>query len=299
MPRKENMDAFGAAALIAFAFLFGVNQVTIKLVNDGLQPVFAAGLRSLGAIPCIWLWMAWNGRRVRFEPGTRAAGLLLGLLFSFEFVCLFMALDLTTVSRSSVIFYSMPIWLALGAHLMIPGDRITPRKALGLALAFAGVALAFADRGANGAGYSLAGDLFALGGAVGWAALALCARVSAISRVRPEMQLMWQVLVSAPVLLLLAPAFGPLVRDLTAAHVAGLTFQIVFVVTLGFIGWLWLLSVYPASSVASFSFLIPIVSLFLGWQVLGEQVGPSLLAACALVAVGIVLINRAPRPAPG
>ncbi len=299
MPRKDNMDAFGAAALIAFALLFGGNQVIIKLVNDGLQPIFAAGLRSLGAIPCIWAWMAWNGRRVQFEPGTRAAGLLLGLLFSFEFVCLFLALDLTTVARSSVIFYSMPIWLALGAHLLIPGDRITPRKALGLAVAFSGVALAFADRGANGAGHSLAGDVLALGGAVGWAALALCARVSAISRVRPEMQLMWQVLVSAPVLLLLAPAFGPFLRDLTAVHVAALTFQIVVVVTMGFIGWLWLLSVYPASSVASFSFLIPIVSLTLGWQVLGEEVGPTLLAACALVAVGIVLINRAPRPAPG
>jgi drug/metabolite transporter (DMT)-like permease len=60
----------------------------------------------------------------------------------------------------------------------------------------------------------------------------------------------------------------------------------------GFIGWLWLLSVYPASTVASFSFLTPVLALFLGWMFLDESLTPALLAAAALVGAGIVLINR-------
>jgi drug/metabolite transporter (DMT)-like permease len=207
-----------------------------------------------------------------------------------EFLLLFVALDLTTVSRTAVIFYSMPVWMALGAHLFVAGDRITGLKALGLALCMGGVALAMADRGGGEA--SLAGDLAALGAAMGWAATALMAKASPLRLVRPEVQLLWQVGVSAPILLLLAPLFGALVRDLEPIHLWGLAFQIVVVVSAGFILWLWLLARYPASGVASFSFLSPVFGVGLGWALLGEAVGPVLLAALGLVAVGLVLINR-------
>ena len=97
---------------------------------------------------------------------------------------------------------------------------------------------------------------------------------------------------SAPVLLIAALFFGPFIRDLEPIHIAGLLFQIVVVVSAGFIFWLWLLSIYPASGVASFSFLSPVLTVGLGWLLLGEKVGPSLIAALVLVALGILLINR-------
>jgi drug/metabolite transporter (DMT)-like permease len=70
MPRKDQMDAFGATSLVLFSALFGFNQVVIKLVNEGFQPVFAAGLRSLGAIPLILLWAWFRGHSLRILPGT-------------------------------------------------------------------------------------------------------------------------------------------------------------------------------------------------------------------------------------
>lgn len=296
MARKDHMDAFGATSLIGFSALLAFNQVVIKLVNTGLQPVFFVGLRSLGAVFCIWLWMRLRGRQVRIAPGTAWAGLLIGLVFSGEFLSLFMALDLTTVSRTSVIFYSMPVWLALAAHFLLPGERITPLKATGLTLAFAGVAWAILDRGgAAGGQASLAGDLFALAAAFGWAGITLCARATALNRVAPEMQLMWQVAVSAPILLLAAPLFGPLVRDLQPIHLWGLAFQIVVIVSFGFNFWLWLLSIYPAAGVASFSFLSPVFGVGFGWWLLDEHVGASIWGALVLVAIGLVLINRKPR----
>lgn len=108
------------------------------------------------------------------------------------------------------------------------------------------------------------------------------------------MQLLWQVVISAPILLIVAPLFGDLVRDLSAIHLAGLLFQIVIVVSAGFIFWLWLLSIYPASGVASFSFLSPVLAVVFGWWLLEEEVRFSLIGALVLVAVGILLINLAP-----
>jgi drug/metabolite transporter (DMT)-like permease len=102
--------------------------------------------------------------------------------------------------------------------------------------------------------------------------------------------------VSGPVLLALSPAFGPLVREFRPSHAGLLLFQAAVVVAGGFIAWLWLLSSYPAATVASFSFLTPLMSMVFGWAILGEEVGPGLLLAMVLVAAGIVLVNRRPPP---
>lgn len=294
MMRKDNLDAFGVASLTAFALLLAFNQVVIKVTNGGLQPVFFAGLRSAGAVLCIAAWMWLRGIPFDFgSPAVRIAGLVTGVLFAVEFLLLFVALDLTTVSRSSVIFYSMPVWMAIGAHLTLPDDRLTRPRVLGLVCALAGVGWAVLHRG-QGQG-SLAGDLAALGAAIGWAATGLMAKASPLRRVRPEVQLLYQVAVSAPVLLIFAPLFGPLVRDLAPVHLWGLAFQIVVVVSAGFMFWLWLLSIYPASGVASFSFLAPVFGVALGWLLLDEAVGAELVVALVLVAAGIVLINRPRR----
>lgn len=53
--RKDRIDATGATFLIVFSAVLGLNQVLIKLVNVGLQPVFQAGMRSLLALPIVVL----------------------------------------------------------------------------------------------------------------------------------------------------------------------------------------------------------------------------------------------------
>jgi drug/metabolite transporter (DMT)-like permease len=218
----------------------------------------------------------------------------MGTLFAAEFLCLFLALDLTTVGRTSVLMYSMPLWFALMAHFGL-GERITPQKAVGLALAFSGTAWAILA-GAQGGEGSLIGDLCALGAAFGWAGTAFVARRPAMRAEGPERQLFWMVLVSAPILLAVAPAFGPLLRELQPLHVAGLLFQSTAVVAGGFIAWLWLMSVYPASTVAAFSFLTPVLAILMGAAIYGEPLSPTILGPGALVAAGIVLINRSATP---
>lgn len=292
MTRKEQMDAFGAVSLVLFGIAFGFNQVVIKLVNEGLQPVFAAGLRSLGALPLLFLWMRFRRIGLGLPPGALPSAVFLGAIFTLEFVLLYSALDLTTVTRVSVIFYAMPIWLALGAHFLIPEERMTPRKALGLALAITGVAWAILDRPAAGGAASLAGDLMALGASLLWAAIGLTIRVAPVSAARPEVQLLWQLGMSAVVLTALSPLFGPLVREFSAVHAAAMAYQIVAIGFVAFIFWLWVMTVYPASSVAAFSFLTPLFGVFFGWLILGERIGPAILGALVLVSVGLWLINR-------
>ncbi len=293
MNRKTEIDAFGAVALTAFALHLAFNQVVIKVTAGGFSPVFAAGVRSAGAVIVLLLWMYLRGVSLHIPRVALPWAIVSGLLFAFEFICLYNALDLTTVSRSSVIFYSMPLWLALASVVLLPDERLTRRKALGLALAFGGVVIALSDR--SGGQVSWAGDLLALCAALAWGGIALLVRVTPLADVPAEQQLISQVVISAPLLLLLAPFFGPMVREVQPVHIAGMLFQIIAVGSFGFLIWFWLMKRYPANGVASFSFISPVASVLMGWLLLGEKIAPTIWIALVLVAIGITLINRRPR----
>lgn len=291
--RKDRLDGFGFGMLLAVALVLAGNQIIIKIVDKGLQPVFFAGLRSGLAIAFVGAWLWYRGLLGRIRWADLGPGVLIGTVFAVEFIGLFLALDLTTVGHAALIMYSMPVWMGILAHFFLPGERATPIKAAGLALAFLGTAWAITSRGGANAGQvSWLGDACALLGAWGWAGTAFIARTTRLREAGPEAQLFWMVLVSAPILLVVAPLFGPLIREVTLMDWVWLVVQSSVVVAGGFISWLWLLSVYPTSTVASFSFLTPILSILLGHLVFGESLSPTLLGAATLVSLGIVLINR-------
>jgi drug/metabolite transporter (DMT)-like permease len=293
--RKDRIDAIGAAALLGFSLLMGLNQVLVKLVNAGLAPAFQAGLRSACALPLVLVFALAARRRLSVADGSLWPGVACGLLFSGEFLLLFLGLEYTAVSRASVLFYTMPVWVALGAHFLIPGEPLNLRRSLGLALAVAGVALALAGRAPAFTPDALIGDLMCLGGAACWAGIALVVRTTRLQRSDPEMQLVYQLAVSAVVLLLAAPLFGETVRAVTPGMAAIFAFQVVFVVSIGFLTFFWVLRHYPASDMAAFTFLAPLFGVLAGWLILDEPVPPAIIGALALVGTGIVLVNWKPR----
>lgn len=188
MERKDSMDLQGAAGMVAFAVALAFNQVVIKLTNGGFGPVFGAGLRSALALCVLGLWLLVMRRTLGPLRMSLKSGLLMGTLFGVEFIFLFKALDLTSVSRASIVFYSMPVWLALLAHFTLPGERLSARRALGLALAMAGVGWALANPDSR-AGGNLTGDFMALLACWCWAGIALTVRLGRVSRMPAEGQL--------------------------------------------------------------------------------------------------------------
>lgn len=291
--RKDSIDLSGAALLIAFSALLGFNQVCIKLVNEGLNPVFQAGLRSACAFVVVLAFALYMRRKLSFRDGTLIPGLVTGMLFSVEFVMLFQALDYIDVSRASVLFYTMPFWVTVLAHVFIPGERITRLKSAGLLLALVGVAITL---GFNQETYAdtpkaLLGDLFCLLAAVAWALIAIIIRTTNLKSACPEMQLLYQLAVSAPVLLLLAMSGGEMLREPTVLIWSIFAFQVIVVVSIGFLSWFWVLSIYPVANMAVFSFLAPVFGVFFGWLILSEEITLNIALALIFIAIGIALVN--------
>ncbi|MEZ5551080.1 MAG: DMT family transporter [Pseudomonadales bacterium] len=292
--RRDRIDALAATTLISFNVLLGLNQALVKLVNAGLAPVFQSGLRSACAFFPVLAFALLARRRLSLRDGSLGPGILNGLLFSGEFCLLFLALDYTTVARVSLFFYTMPFWVALSAHFLIPGERLTWLRSAGLLLAVFGVALALqGDGGRIAAGASSwIGDLLALCAGMFWAGIVLLTRTTRLSNCSPEMNLLYQLAVSSVVLLALAPLFGDLVREITPFLAGVFAFQVLMIVCVGFLVWFWVLSVYPVSHMAAFSLLAPVFGVLFGWAIFDDPISPLFVIALGLVGAGIVLVNR-------
>ena len=296
MPRKDRIDALGAVALVGFSAAMGLNQALIKLVNEGMAPIFQAGMRSAVAFPVVMLFAFLMARRLSLKDGSLIPGIFTGLLFSAEFMLLFKSVEFSSVARISILFYTMPMWVALGAHFLIPGEKLTKMRVLGLLLAVCGVVLALSDREIAARDDAWKGDIMALLGAMLWACIALTARTTKMSKASPEMQLIYQLAISAPVMIGIAFYTGDTYREMTYLLFGIFLFQSLIVVGVGFLTWFWVLSIYPASNMASFGFLAPVFGVLAGWQILGENVSIAIVGALVLVAIGIVLVNRKPSP---
>ena len=290
MERKNRIDALGGVLLASFSMLLGLNQVLVKVVGEGMHPAMQAGLRSTFAIvPVLALALIFR-RRLSISDGSLPWGVFTGVLFALEFLLLFLALDYSTVARVSMLFYTMPVWMTIAAHFLIPAERLNTVRVLGLAVAVAGLAVAMWGRGEGE--NLLLGDIYCIAAAMIWAAIGLVARLTPMNRSAPEMQLLYQLVVSALVLLPVSYLIGDQVRDLHLEHWWILVFQSIVVVGFGFSTWFWVLSKYPSSDMASFGFLAPVFGVMLGWFLLGEELSIWIIVALVLVSCGIVLINR-------
>ena len=294
MEKKNKIDTIGAVALISFSLLLGINHVVIKIVNVGLNPIFFAGIRSFIAFLFIIIWMKFTRKPIVFITKNTNICLIAGLVFALEFLFLFLALDFTSVSRNSIIYYSMPLWLTVLLFFTKNKEKLSYIKLLGLILAFSGVVISFSknDTGIIINSSSLFGDFLAFLAALFWALLIIIAKNSNFNKETPEMQLLWMVMVSGPILICFSFFVENPIRDFQIIHIWGLLFQSIVVVAGGFLFWLWLLSKYPASGVASFSFLTPIFTIFFGWLILSEVMTPNFIFAAFLVITGLILINK-------
>ncbi|MBW9107976.1 DMT family transporter [Paraburkholderia phenoliruptrix] len=298
LPARRAPDGFAVLLMVGLCAIWGFQQVAIKTTNAALPPLFQAGLRSTIAALLVWGWARSRGTPLFRDDGTLGAGLLAGILFAAEFVCIFLGLTLTSASRMAVFLYTAPCFTALGLHWFVEGERMRPLQWLGIVVAFAGMTLAFADGFLHGAavrGSSLAGvagDALGVLAGIAWAATTVVVRATRLAHSSASKTLFYQLTVSAVVLLALALALGDAHVDaLTPLVVASLAYQAVVVAFVSYLLWFWLLTRYVASRLSVFSFLTPLFGVTFGVLLLGESFSLRFLMAAALVLTGIALVN--------
>ncbi|KVD36696.1 DMT family transporter [Burkholderia ubonensis] len=301
-PARRAPDARAVGLMLLLCAIWGFQQVAIKSTNAAIPPMFQAGLRSLIAALLLWGWARARGTPLFRADRTFGPGLVAGALFAGEFICVFFGLTLTSASHMAIFLYTAPCFTALGLHLFTPGERLQRTQWLGVGLAFAGIALAFADGFlkplAPGSSVlaGLAGDALGILGGAMWAATTVVVRSTSLAHASASKTLFYQLTVSAAMLLALAALLGQATfAHITPVAVASLAYQSVIVAFVSYLSWFWLLTRYIASRLSVFTFLSPLFGVAFGVLLLGESVGWRFMSAAALVLAGIGLVNTPAR----
>src|SRR4051812_25023738 len=180
--RKENLDSLAVALLIACCAFWGFQQILIKTTVGEVPPMWQAAIRFVGATVLLWGWCAWRGVKLFERDGTLGAGLLAGALFAGEFTCIYLGLRDTAASRLTVFLYTSPFVVAALLPRLVPAEKLRPVQWVGLAIAFAAVALAFSEGfTAQSSPRQLRGDALALAAGVLWGLTTLVIRGSRLA----------------------------------------------------------------------------------------------------------------------
>ena len=296
---RTTLDIRAVFALVVLCGSWGLAQVATKVALWGIPPALQMGGRSAIAAVLVFVWCLVRRKPVFQSDGTLWPGLLVGFLFAGEFLLLFYGLQLTTASRGVVFLYLAPFVVAVAAHFVL-GERLSTVKLVGLVAAFLGVVLAFSGALPSSTGGSIAGDALCVGAAIAWGLTIVLIKGSALAKVSAEKTLLYQLAISAVVGIGLSLALGEEVDwGLALAVLPAFLYQAIWVAAFTYVAWFALIRAYQVSLLSAFTFLTPLFGVAFGVALLNEPVSASLLAALALVAVGIYLVNRSTTPAAG
>ena len=272
---------------------WGFNNVAIKLAIYDIPPLIQSSARSLIAALLVGLWTRARGIALFKRDGTLKAGILAGILFALEFLLIYRGLLWTTATRGVLFLYLAPFFVVIGSRWLIPGDHFRATQWLGLLLSFLGIVIAFGLPTPANDSRQVFGDIMLIGAAAAWAATTLTIKASALNRVSAEKTLLYQLVVSAPLLGAGAVLFGEHIADAPSAVALGaFAYQTIWVVSITFTIWFVLVVRYSATRLSVFTFLTPLFGVAAGHIVLDEPLTPAFAVAVTSVAAGLLLVNR-------
>lgn len=270
----------------------GYTLLDITPGNVGAQLLFAGWRFALAGL--VLLGFAFATGRPLLAPARSYAGPLavLGLTqTTLHYLFFYIGLAHTTGVKGSIMVGSTTFFSVLLAHVLYANDRLTPRRALGCVLGFAGVVWVNVHRGAFDLDFKLLGEGFVV-----IAAFFLSASSIYGKRLSQKMDVIvmtgHQLTFGGVVLLVAGYAMGGHLGGFTPASFALMTYM-VLLSSVAFALWSLLLKHNRVGEVAIYSFLIPVFGALLSALFLGERILEfRFLAALTLVCTGIWLVNR-------
>ncbi len=284
-----------ALVYAAIAALWGSTWLFIRIGLDDLPPLLFAGVR-MGVAAALLAPFALRGGAWRELAGpARGRVVLVGLFqIALPYGLMFVAQQWVPSGLAAVLFATFPVWIALLARLLLPGERLTPARLASAALGVAGVLVLEAPHLAH---LETSGRL-----ALGSALIVLASIVVALANVLVRRDLLHvsplamttgQAAAGAVVLLaaaLLLERGRPVA--FTPSALAALGYLAVGGTALTYLGLYWLIPRVPVSAIGALPLLDTTVAVTLGALVLHEPVGWNLALGGGMVLAAAGLAAR-------
>jgi drug/metabolite transporter (DMT)-like permease len=284
------LDLLAIVLTVILCLSWGLNQVAVKLALPDVPPVMQVTIRAAGATLMLAIWMWARGVKFDFRDGTLKPGLLIGLLFTVEYILIYQGLLYTSASRSVVYLYTAPIFVVIASRWFLPGENFTRLQWIGIVLSFSGIILAFGESSQFAKPEQAIGNLMMVLAAIGAAGTTLVAKASSLARASYEKTLFYQLAMAVPVSAVCVWLLGETMTSVPSnLSIASLIFQTAWVAFITFLIWFGLVQRYSANRLAALTFLTPLFGVAAGYLILDEPLSAGFLIAVAMVTIGTLL----------
>jgi drug/metabolite transporter (DMT)-like permease len=293
MDTRQALDGTAYGLMLFFCLLLGLQQVALKAVAADISPILQIGIRS--GIAAVLLGVVILYRRIPlvFADGNWKPGILIGVLFSLEYIFLGEALRYTSASHAVVFLYTSPIFTVLILHFLSPSERLAPLQWMGIVVAFIGIIVAFMgpETSSIDARSMLIGDGLAILAGAAWGLTTVVIRTTSLARISSMQTLLYQLVMGTVLMLATAFILGQTYFNPSTEALISLGFQSIMVSFVAFMIWFWLLNRYLASRIGVLSFMTPIIGVVLGAWLLDEPITDHFVLGSACVLCGVVLVS--------
>ncbi len=278
----EKRFAGAVAALVFGAIAMGASVLFVRWADVG--PYASAFWRVFLALPFLWAWMRIESRGAARARQLDLPILLAGLFFTGDLFFWHLAILGTTVANATFLATTSPIWVALGAWLVL-SETVAARILIGLALCILG-GFALVGESYGYVPQRLNGDLYGLATAVFFGSYVLAVR-AARARHGAAQVMFTSTAITAACLFVIALAFEPRILPHSAQGFGAL----VALAVISQVGGQGLVAVALGTLPATFSslviFLEAIAAATFGWLLLGEALGLAQALGGVLILIGI------------
>jgi len=290
-------------AFAAIYLIWGTTYLAIRLAVETIPAFLMAGVRFLVAGGLSFAFLRARGVPSPARGHWPSAFLVGGLMLVGGNGFVTWAEQEVPSGIAALVVATVPLWMVLIDWLFAGGRRPGRRTAIGLVLGFLGIGLLIGPQlFVDTAGIGVASWIILFLAPVLWSAGSLTSRRAAL----PENVFMGTAMemLAGGLLLVLAGLLTGEGQRLDVAAIAprsllATLYLTIFGSIVALTAYVWLLKRVDAARVATYTYVNPVIAVFLGWLLLSETINALMLVAVAVIVIAVVLITaRRPGEAP-
>jgi len=285
-------------ALLALYIVWGSTYLAIRFAVETIPPFMHAALRFLISGAILYAWRRMSGDPAPTAGNWKSTAIVGTALLLGGNGLVAWAEQSVPSGIAALMISTSPFWLVLFESMRAGGTKPTWRGILGLVIGFSGVFLLIGPAEITGGegSFETFGVILLLLAPLFWSMGSIYARGADM----PKSTLLstgMQMLMGAVALFIVSTFKGEFsgfsLGDVSARSWWGLIYLITFGSLVGFVSYGWLLHNAPVSLTSTYAYVNPIVAVFLGWLLAGEELNARIIIASAIIIGSVVLINSA------
>ncbi len=281
------------AAFAAIYLIWGSTYLAILFGLKTMPPFIMSGIRFAIAGAILLAWRLAQGERASMKPSLQNATAGIFMLFGGTGAVVWVEQHITS-GMAAIIVAGMPLWFVLLDYRQWAHNFSQKLVLAGVAIGFVGVLTLFGADSGQFSEKTIFAILVLLVGCISWAGGSLYLKYNSNGQ-SSMMNAGVQMLAAGLFSLLFGTATGETqtfsFAEVSAESWLGLAYLITFGSLLGYLSYVWLLSVKPVVQVGTYAYVNPVVAVMLGWMFANEPFSGRQLVALGVILAGVLLIN--------